>query len=217
MPTIFEATFDGSNAVRYVHVPIVNFYLNAALGYAREAQEHAEGDMSLRRAVCAITFSAMTLEAFVNERSEDDIPSADKSDFDRMRRKYAKPPGRSSVTHKYECLLAAKLKAKAPPEIMLGLEDLMATRNMLVHYRPIDTACKYIMPPPKNVPMESGGMVVIDFMQEPLRIEPPFLNRINHATAAKSYNSVLMALRYWYGSTTELCGLERYPLVTPKM
>jgi hypothetical protein len=97
MPTVFETKFDRSNAMRYFHVSIANFYLNAGLSYAKKAQEAAENDVPLRRAICAITFSAMTLEAFIDERSEDEIPSSD-----RMRRKYEKPSGLSSV-YRYYC------------------------------------------------------------------------------------------------------------------
>lgn len=216
MPTVFETRFDGSNAIRYFHVPIANFYLNSSLSYAQKAQEFSQDDEQLRRIICAITFSAMTLEAFINERSDDVIPSADKNTFDRTQKPYKKSKGQSSVAYKYQCLVKLKYELETPPDILNGIEDLIATRNMLVHYKPIDTAGKYIMPPPAKTPISDGNMMLtIDFMQKPVRIEPPFLQKLTASTAAEAYNSVIRALRYWHELSGDSCGLDTYPVVSP--
>jgi len=216
MPTVFETRFDGSNAIRYFHVPIANFYLNSALSYAKEAQEEAKDDLPLRRIICAITFSAMTLEAFINERSDDVIPSADKNAFDRAQKPFKKPSGQSAVAYKYQSLVKLKYESETPLEIITGIEDLIATRNMLVHYKPSDTAGKYIMPPPAKTPTDDGNMMLtIDFMLQPVRIEPPFLQRLTAGAAAEAYNSVLSAMKYWYELGGSAGGLDKYPVLSP--
>ncbi len=198
MPTIFSARLDGSDAVRYFHVPIVGFYLESAREYARACLELDEGDIRLRKVICAVTFSAMAVEALINEVSEDLIPSNEKVAFDRGQRPYKKVPGQPLVQFKYVTLVETHKNSFVPPDLLSGIGTLIEMRNRLVHYKPTDTAGKYIMKPLTKIPTADGGMMTtIDFMEKPLRVEPPFVQRLSPEAAVDSYNTAVKAIRYW--------------------
>ena len=212
MPTIFKANFDGSESIRYFHVSIVNFYLDSALNFAKIAIRKANENSQLRRTICAISFSAMTLEAFISEISEDLIQSTDKYSFDRAQKKFRKPLGQSSVAYKYQVLVKMKYGKEVPTDVIFGIEKLVSIRNMLVHYKLSDTAGKYIMPAPTQMPLEDGSiMFSIDLTSAPVKIEPPFLQSVTAEAAVESYNAVLKALKLWYELGNVTCGLDDYP------
>lgn len=203
MPTVFKASLDGSLSVRYFHVPIIGFYLGSARDYAQASLDAKDPTIRLRKTVCAITFSAMTLEAFINEVSEDVIPEQDRAAFDKGREPYKKPRGQSSVSFRYSRLVAIKHNVSPPGQLSAGIEELINVRNTLVHYKPTDTAGKYIMPPPAKTSTPDGAvMISFSFVERPLQVELPFLRKVSPEAAVSAYNTALRAIRYWH----ELCG-----------
>ncbi|WP_223423562.1 hypothetical protein [Alcanivorax limicola] len=106
MPVIYEGRTDGSNGVRYVHISLVRFYLDQAHENALSAKlEHQDG-IVLSTSIVGILFSAMSIEAFVNEICEDIIHADEINDFIHLRKKYKKINGESSVGAKVRILLA---------------------------------------------------------------------------------------------------------------
>lgn len=216
MATIYEAKMDGSPAVRYFHVPTVKYYLIFALEAATSSLDDADERETLRRSISAILFAAMTIEAFLNDMAEDVVPPGEKDDFHRMRRKYQKPAGTSSVSHKLNWLLSLKFDRKASDQLVEKIDHLAEIRNTLVHYQPADTAGKYILPPPKKTFAEDGGgYISISFIEKPLRVDPPFIQKINPASACDSYNTAVDVLRFWDECCGRYSGIERFPVLTP--
>ena len=153
----------------------------------------------LRNTISTITFSAMTLEAFINEVSENEIKSELQGEFDRTQKTYKKPQGQSSIRFKFCRLLLDKHKFVATIELTEKLEFLANLRNTLVHYKISETAGKYIMEPvTKTVLREGEAMFSIDFTKKPKKVEPPFLEKISPEAGLKSYLIVLDALKLWF-------------------
>lgn len=198
MPTIFEARMDGSEAIRYFHVPMVGFYLSSAFEYATSLSQTDDPILKLRNTISTITFSAMTLEAFINEVSENEIRSDLRDEFDRGQKKYKKPQGQSSIRFKFCRLLLDKHQFEAPLEFADKLELLANLRNTLVHYKLSETAGKAIMEPvTKTVLRDGEAMFTIDFTKPPRRVEPPFLDKISPEAGLKSYSIAIDALKIW--------------------
>lgn len=205
MATIFSAKLDGSEAVRYFHVPIVGFYLGTARDYARSSLELDNGDVRLRKVICAVTFSSMALEALINEAADDVIPSNEKVAFDKGQKPHKKAANQSLVKFKYVTLIEMYKGSLVPPEVLSGIDELIDIRNTLVHYKPMDTAGKHILNPPTSTPTADGKiMTSISFIEKPRRIEAPFIQRLSPEVAVNSYNTAVRAIRCWQ----TLCGSE---------
>lgn len=208
MPTIYETKFDGSNAVGYFHFPIISFYLNSAHKYASSAVSQEEwGPASLQDVVIAVSFSSMTIEAFVNELAEDVISGEERESFDKTRHPYRKPRGESAVLYKYRELVRKRYMQEIPEELAREISDLVAVRNTLVHYKPQETAGRVIYPPNRR----TDGWVSIDFMAKPIRVEPSFVQRLSHAEAAHAYNAALHTLTHWHKLKGDMRGLDKFP------
>ena len=200
MPKLFEARLDGLEAIRSFPRSIVGFYLRAASDYAKEAITINDPDERLRKVISAITFSAMAIEAFINEVAEDIVPKKERASFDKTRKPYRKPSGQSALSFKYRILVAIiKPGSETPEELFRQLEALASVRNTLVHYKPSDTAGKYILPPRGRESIDGGGIkIAFRLAEKPLLIKPNFLDNISPQVAASSFNSVLRSIRHWH-------------------
>ena len=87
MPTIYETKFDGSNGVRYFHISLVRLYLDQAHKHAMDAN-FAENENPLTSSITAIVFSAMAIEAFINQVSEDVLDKEELNKFFHLRKPY---------------------------------------------------------------------------------------------------------------------------------
>lgn len=207
MPTIYEAKFDGSNAIRHFHISLLRFYLDQAHEHAIKTKEESiEGNL-LAHCVSGIMFSAMAIEAFVNEVSEDIIPKEELNDFIHLRKKYKKNKDESSVLAKNRIIFGIKHCHALDDNMKVRMGELISMRNNLVHYKLSELSGKYIMPPAKNTPLADGRfMSTIDFMVQPERIEPPFIQKVNSRAAITSFNTALSVVNKW----GELLGVEDY-------
>lgn len=199
MPVIYEGKTDGSNGVRYIHISLVRFYLDQAHENAVKAKiEHQDGVL-LPASIIGILFSAMSVEAFVNEICEDVIPTDAINDFIRLRKKYKKAKGESSVGAKVRILFEEKFHKVVPDEIRAEIEETVSLRNNLSHYKLSELAAKLIMPAVAETPSLDGGlsMYSVDFTAEPERVEPPFVQRVTGLAAVECFNSALRLINYW--------------------
>lgn len=204
MPTIFEANFDGSDAIRYFHISLVRMYLDQAY---KNATESCSTEQELVFSITSIMFSAMALEAFVNEMSEDVIEKNNLNAFIRMRSPYKKNFGEGEVCAKIRILFKEKFNYLLEECDIKSIMDLVNNRNNLVHYKLTDTAGKLIMPPVKHSYFEDGRvMSTIDFTLTPKRMEPPFVESINSRSAVSGFNTVLQIILKW----GELLGVDDY-------
>ncbi|WP_022957171.1 hypothetical protein [Spongiibacter tropicus] len=198
MPTIFEAKIDGSNAIRYFHFSLVEFYLEQAYVNSTQAKEDQEPNHLLASSIMGIMFSAMALEAFANEISEEIIPKEDLKSFIHLRKGYKKLQGESSVLAKLRILFKEKFNHDLDSDAKSGLEKLTSLRNNLVHYKLSDLAGKYIMPPVGNMDVGGGQkMLTIDFMQKPERVEPPFIQEVTGDAALECFNHAYSVIETW--------------------
>jgi hypothetical protein len=212
MPILYEAKLDGSNAVRYFHFSLVRFYLDQAHENAKKSQEESQGTKLLGFCVSGIMFSAMALEAFANEVSEDIVPKDELNDFIHLRKSYRKQNGESSIGAKYRILFQIKHDYALEKELEDEINDLATMRNNLVHYKLTELSGKFIMPPVKQTQCGDGQiMSTIDFTVQPERIEPPFIQKVSSSAAVRSFNTALSVIKKWgmlLGVKDNVPGLE---------
>lgn len=197
MPTVYEASFDGSDTVRYFHISLVRLYLNQAHDNAI-ASISADPDNELVTSITSVMFSAMALEAFVNEVSEDVIEKGALNNFIRLKSPYKMKKGEGSICAKLRIIFDKKFNHELEAQLNEQIIELANYRNSLVHYKLSDTAGKVIMPPVKHTQLEDGKvMSTIDFMVEPKKIEPPLVNKINSKSAVSGFNTALSVILKW--------------------
>lgn len=197
MPTVFEANFDGSDTVRCFHISLVRLYLDQANENAR-ASISSGADAELVRSITAIMFSAMALEAFVNEVSEDVIENNEMDNFVRLKKPFKIQKNEGSICAKLRIIFERKYKYELEDEYTDRIIELANYRNSLVHYKLTDTAGKIILPPVTHTKLDDGRtMSTIDFMAKPKRIEPPFIYRINSKSAVSAFNAALTVILLW--------------------
>lgn len=198
MPIVYEAKIDGSNAVRYFHISLIRFYLDQAYEHAAKSKEGHEEGLLLASSVIGIMFSAMALEAFANETSEDLIPKEELNDFVRLRKAYKQNEQESSLAAKLRILFERKHNFSLEEEQLNGIEKLVSLRNNLVHYKLSELAGKNIMPPPKHTKLSNGGfMTTLDFTVQPERVEYPFIQQVSGDAAASCFNIALLLINLW--------------------
>jgi hypothetical protein len=213
MPVIYEGKTDGSNGVRYVHISLVRFYLDQAHEHAVKARLDHQAGVVLPASIVGILFSAMSIEAFVNEICEDIIPSGEINHFVHLRKKYKKANGESSVGAKVRMLFESKFNQAVPDDIAAEIEETVSLRNNLSHYKLSELAGKLIMPAVVETPCPNGGlsMYTVDFMAKPERVEPPFVQRVTGHAAVRCFNSALRLINYWgelHGESDSVPGLS---------
>ena len=87
----------------------------------------------------------------------------------------------------------------AADPLVLAVEALFELRNALVHYKLGESAAKSYLPPPAHIANPETGqfMTVIDFMQQPERVEEPLVSRVRPQAAARAYNVALQVIKKW--------------------
>ena len=215
MPVIYEAKVDGSNAVSYYHISLIRFYLDQAYEYAiKSKEEHKDGRL-LASSIIAIMFSAMALEAFANEMSEDLIPEEELNDFIRLRKAYKQKDQESSLAAKLRILFERKHNHTLEETLLSDIEKLVSLRNNLVHYKLSELAAKYIMPPVKQTILSNGRvMTTLDFMAQPERIEPPFIQQVSGYAAVNCFNIALLTVNAWGTLSGELDNVPGLDIIT---
>lgn len=205
MPTVYEAKIDGSNAVRYFHFSLIRFYLDQAYESAIKSKEDDKSGRLLASSVIAIMFSAMALEAFANEISEDLIPKEELNDFTRLRKAYKQKEQESSLAAKLRILFELKHNHSLGAELLYDAEKLVSLRNNLVHYKLSELAGKYIMPPAKKTKLSNGEfMTTLDLTMMPERIVPPFIQQVSGEAAVSCFNIALLIINSWGNLSGEL-------------
>lgn len=201
MPTIFSAKLDGSEAVRYAHVSLVAFYLRQCREKAVAAAALSPCEEQFAQSLLTVILAALCLEALANEAGENSLPSEELKDFLMSRRKHRMPDGLGSVAWKLMTVFERKWSHALARDcsLILEIEALFDVRNELVHYKLGDSAAKTYLPPPARIADEETGtvMTVIDFIQKPIRIEPPLVARVNAKVAARAYDTALSVIRLW--------------------
>ena len=197
MPVVFTAKLDGSEAIRYFHVPLTVFYLEQASNHATGAANAPEGESKFKESLLAIVFASLCLEAFANEMAENKYDGKEQKDFFDLKGKYKRKNNQvTSVAWKIKLLFelhwAENLLIEHSP--LKEVEELSRLRNALVHYKLGEGSGKAHMPPPET---HVVGVTVFDFMKQPTRIEPSLVERTNAREAAKSYNAALRTIKMW--------------------
>jgi hypothetical protein len=135
-----------------------------------------------RKALLAVVFAALCLEAFVNEMGENILPEAELKDFLKSRKTFQKPDSLGSVSWKLTTLFQRQwsqpLERSDP--LVRDVEALFELRNALVHYKFGDSAARSYLPPPTRLPNKETGefMTVFDFMQQPTHVEAPLVSQV---------------------------------------
>ena len=205
MPTVYEGKMDGSNAVRYFHYSLIRFYLDQGYEHSVKANEECQPGVLQASSIIGIMFSVMSIEAFINETSEDLVEPEKLNDFMFLRKEFKKAKGESSVVAKLKTLFDMKFGASLNQELVDEVELSVQVRNNLVHYKLSELAGKHIMPPIKTIKGEGGQvMSCVDFTVEPERIDPPFISKVSGNEAARCFNSALAAINFW----GQLMGIE---------
>jgi hypothetical protein len=197
MVTIFEGSID-DECIRYEHHSLVLFYLDQAERYADDAlKNHAEGRLQ-SDSIVAIVFAAMCIEAFVNETAEGVFRKEDLDDFSFLRGKLKKRGKSSSLTKKLVLIFQETFRVVPPRSILDSVEELVRLRNNLIHYKLTDTATKIIYPPLAQTETSDGQkMTTVDFVQEPKKVIPPFVQTVTGSAAKRSVNTAISVLDLW--------------------
>ncbi|MCR8923419.1 hypothetical protein NO559_11585 [Dasania sp. GY-MA-18] len=197
MVTIFEGSVN-NNCVRYEHHSLVMFYLDQAQSYADVAlKAHSDGTLQ-SDSIVAIIFSAMCVEAFVNETAEGLFRKEDLDDFSFLRGQFKKRGKSSSLVKKLALIFWQAFQIDAPRSLLDSVEELVKLRNNLVHYKLTDTATKFVYPP--LVQRESSGgemMTVVEFVQEPKAVIAPFVQAVTGSAAKRSLDAAISVLDFW--------------------
>ena len=197
MITVFEGNIS-EDCVRYKHHSLVLFYLDQSQRNSEVAvKKHNEGKLQ-SNSIVAIVFSAMCIEAFINETAESTFENEQLSDFFFLKGNFKKRGKSSSVVKKLEILFSHLFNVDIPKNIRQSVSELIELRNNLVHYKLSETAAKIIYPPMQQTEMPNGEtMTTIDFMQQPKTVSPPLIQRITGESAKNSYNTACSVLEFW--------------------
>lgn len=197
MVTIFEGSID-NECIRYEHHSMVLFYLDQAERYADVAEKnHAEGRLQ-SDSIVAIVFASMCVEAFVNETAESAFRKEDLNDFTFLRGKFKKRGKSSSLAKKLVIIFQEALQVDLPRSLLDSVEELVSLRNNLVHYKLTDTATKIIYPPLAQTEGSDGQkMTVVDLVQKPKKVIPPFVQTVTGCAANRSVNTAISVLDLW--------------------
>ena len=197
MVTIFEGSID-SECIRYEHHSLVLFYLDQAERYADIAKKnHAEGRLQAD-SIVAIVFAAMCIEAFVNETAEGAFKKDDLNDFTFLRGKFKKRGKSSSLAKKLVIIFQEAFQLDLPRSLLDSVEELVRLRNNLVHYKLTDTATKIIYPPLAQTEGSDGQkMTVVDLVQKPKKVIPPFVQTVTGCAANRSVKTANSVLDLW--------------------
>ncbi|AKH69385.1 hypothetical protein IMCC21906_01709 [Spongiibacter sp. IMCC21906] len=203
MPIVYEASSD-KDCVRYKHFSLVVFYLSNARRHAKLALENHDDSILQSDSISAIVFSAMCIEAFVNESAENVLNKEQLNDFSFMKNEFKRRGKGSSLSKKVKLIFDIAFNVSPANELTESIDDLVDLRNNLVHYKLTDTAMKYIYPPLEHT--ETGDdqkFTCIDFMQEPKRIIVPFVEKVTGQAAMKCYETADSVLELWNSKVEE--------------
>lgn len=192
MSTVYEINKSGEH-VRYVHHSLVVFYLEQANNNAMQAREEQIDGVVLSSSIVCILFSAIALEAALNEIAEKVLDESELDDFEFCRGDFRKEKKRSALRCKLNHLLQRKFDTHFPETIGAEIDNLSELRNSLVHYK----LSKYATKLKVNVPKTRAGLSVVDFNAPTEIIEEPLVKKITAEAAVASYNAVLKALHCW--------------------
>jgi hypothetical protein len=192
MQTIYE-TNDSGEHIRYVHHSLVVFYLEQANNNALQAREEQIEGVMLSSSLICILFSAIALEAALNEFAEKVLEGSELEDFEFCKRSFKKEKRRSALRCKLNSLLKRKFAIELPDALGVEIDNLSELRNALVHYK----LSKYATKLRVHVPNPVAGLTVIDFAAPTEVIEQPIVKKITAEAAVASYNAVFKALHFW--------------------
>jgi len=213
VPVLYEARFDGSEAIRHYHVSIIRFYLDQAYEYSAQAKRDDEEGVLLASSVIGLMFSVMALEAFINEVAEDVFHEKELVDFTRLRRGYRCLAGESTVMAKLRILFDRRHGVAVNEELMTSIGYAISLRNNLTHYKLSELSGKHVLPPPGKVDGSDGEfMHVVDLTVEPETVIPPFIEKVTGGAAADAFNAVLNVIKEWgklQGVIDSVPGLDR--------
>ncbi|SRR5713226_441959 len=200
MPIVFSARLDGSEATRYFHVPLAQFYLRQAAIHTSTVLHTTEEEPKFKEALLAILFSSLCLEAFANEMAENKLEGDDLEHFFWLKGKYKNKGTGTGVAFKFKLMFAIQwsvdLSLQESP--LKEVDELFSLRNELVHYKLTKAAGRAHMPQGETHSTGRGGVITtFDLTKEPTRIELPVVAKINERTAVSSYNAALRIIKRW--------------------
>lgn len=136
MKEVFRGELDGSEAIHTQYYPLTGLFMGTALRCAENALAQKEPNDILRDVIISLTFSAMALKAWANEIAEYVFTGKELADFIGLKGKKYKPTEKcSKILSKYILLMKEKNHPPIPDQVKLSLEQLIKTRNSLVHYK----------------------------------------------------------------------------------
>jgi hypothetical protein len=192
MPTIYETNESGEH-FRYVHHSLVAFYLEQASNNALQAKEEQVEGVMLSSSMVSILFSAIALEAALNEFAEKVLDESELEDFEFCRQAFRKKRSRSALRCKLNSVIQRKFDTELPDTIGVEIDHLSRLRNALVHYK----LSKYATKLKVNTPKTPAGLTVVDFTAPTEVIDEPLVRKITADAAVAAYNGVLRAINYW--------------------
>lgn len=213
MGKVLEADRDKQISVQYVPFSLVSHFLYWGGEYAAKASSFDDSQLErLKYCISSVVMCSLSLEAFVNEQTEELIEQSERIKFDRCKNKYKNKSNYSNTTWKLYLLLNMKNSSsiKLDDTLLSDLDVLVQTRHKLIHYKPEDTAQKITRVAPSN-----GDWFTIDFGAEPIDVEPSLIEKeLSLAQVSKYYNSVKNVAKYWQTiNGRDPSVLDEYPQV----
>lgn len=201
MPKVLEAKLDGSMVIRKHHVKIVLIYLKLARKHAKKAKHARKIENKFESSMLAIIFSAMTLEAFVNEAAENCIEQEKIAAFNGLKKPYTRFLGEPLAVTRIRNIFREKWQSDIfdnNHDLLMACVEVFSLRNSLIHYNIEETAAIDYLPPLQYIQSSNGSVgFCIDFMQKPIRREPALVARIKPKQAVGAYSTALNILREW--------------------
>ncbi|VAW71878.1 hypothetical protein MNBD_GAMMA12-1811 [hydrothermal vent metagenome] len=212
MPTVFRADPREQISVEYHRIQLTQYFLDWSLKYARIAKKECEVSFEneIEASVTSIIHSALFIESFINQFAEEFIKNDELINFDRCKKSYKNTSDLSNTVWKLHYILNKQTEGSISlnDNLLIRINDIIQIRHKLVHYKPEESSRKIYRKAPS-----SNGMFTLDFMSEPVKIEPSLLEKeVCCLNAIAHYMSCRELLLLWCKLIDQNAGdFSRYP------
>lgn len=214
MPTVLRADPKEQISVEYHRIQLTQYFLDWSLKYVGIAKKEYEVSFEneIEASVTSIIHSALFVESFINQFAEEFIKNDDRLNFDRCKKSYKNTSDLSNTVWKLYCILNKQTEdsISLDDNLLIRINDIIQIRHKLVHYKPEESSRKIYRKAPN-----SNGMFTLDFMGDPVKIEPSLLEKeVCCLNAIAHYMSCRELLLLWCNLIgQDVGGFSRYPKV----
>ena len=176
MPTVLRANPKDELSIEYQRIQLTQYFMDWSYKYAGIARKSLDSSLvdEMEGSITSIMYSALFVESFINQLAEEFIDSEEMLTFDRCKKRYKNDSELSNTAWKLYLILTAQNEESISidDELLVRINSIIQTRHKLVHYKPEEASRKIHRKAPSSV-----GMFTIDFMSQPIKVEPSLLEK----------------------------------------